>query len=77
MARGPSTGRPRFAYFPFGGGPRQCIGKDFALFEATIVLAMAAQRFEWQPVPGEEVRPEPRITLRPNAVRVLLKEMRR
>ncbi len=70
-----STGRPRFAYFPFGGGPRQCIGKDFALFEATIVLAMAAQRFEWQPVPGEEVRPEPSITLRPNAVRVILKEI--
>ncbi len=69
-----SAGRPRFAYFPFGGGPRQCIGKDFALFEATIVLAMAAQRFDWQPATGEVVRPEPRVTLRPNAVRVLLKE---
>ncbi len=71
-----SAGRPRCAYFPFGGGPRQCIGKDFALFEAVIVLAMASQRFDWQPVEGEVVRPEPRITLRPNAVRVLLKERR-
>ena len=49
--------RPRFAYFPFGGGPRQCIGKDFALYEAAVVLAMAAQRFDWQLAPGEEVHP--------------------
>jgi len=69
-----SAGRPRFAYFPFGGGPRQCIGKDFALYEAAVVLAMAAQRFEWWLAPGEVVTPNPRVTLRPNAVRVYLKE---
>jgi cytochrome P450 len=68
--------RPRFAYFPFGGGPRQCIGKDFALYEAAVVLAMAAQRFDWQLAPGEEVRPQLRATFRPNAVRVVLKERR-
>ena len=71
-----SAGRPRFAYFPFGGGPRQCIGKDFALYEAAVVLAMAAQRFDWQLAPGEEVRPKLRVTFRPNAVRLVLKERR-
>jgi len=69
-----SAGRPRYAYFPFGGGPRQCIGKDFALYEAAVVLAMAAQRFDWQLAPGADVHPQPRVTFRPNAVRVLLKE---
>ncbi len=66
--------RPRFAYFPFGGGPRQCIGKDFALYEAAVVLAMAVQRFDWQLAPGEEVHPQLRVTFRPNAVRLILKE---
>lgn len=69
-----SAGRPRFAYFPFGGGPRQCIGKDFALYEAAVVLAMAAQRFDWQLAPGEEVRPNLRVTFRPSAVRLVLKK---
>jgi len=72
-----SAGRPRFAYFPFGGGPRQCIGKDFALYEAAVVLAMAAQCFDWQLAPGEQVRPELRVTFRPNAVDVYLKELER
>ena len=71
-----SAGRPRFAYFPFGGGPRQCIGKDFALYEAVVVLAMTAQRFSWRLVPGENVTPHPRATLRPSAVRVYLEERR-
>ena len=71
-----SAGRPRFAYFPFGGGPRQCIGKDFALYEAAVVLAMAAQRFDWQLAPGEEVLPQLRVTFRPNAVRMVLKDRR-
>lgn len=66
--------RPRFTYFPFGGGPRQCIGKDFALYEAVVVLAMAAQRFDWQLAPGAEVRPLLRATFRPNAVPLLLRE---
>ena len=66
--------RPRFAYFPFGGGPRQCIGKDFALYEAVVVLAMAAQRFDWQLVPGTQVHQLPMVTLRPGGVRLLMKE---
>jgi cytochrome P450 len=73
---GRAAGRPRFAYFPFGGGPRQCIGKDFALYEAAVVLAMTAQCFDWTLAPGETVQPAPRATLRPNAVRVVLKERR-
>jgi cytochrome P450 len=57
--------RPRFAYLPFGGGPRQCIGNQFALVEATLALAMIGQRFEARLVPGQRIVPEPLITLRP------------
>jgi cytochrome P450 len=60
-----SRDRPRFAYFPFGGGPRQCIGNDFALVEARIILATLAQHFRLRLVPGHAVEPEPLITLRP------------
>ena len=56
---------PRFAYFPFGGGPRQCIGASFAMMEATLLLAAIAQRFQLRLVPGHPVVPFPSITLRP------------
>lgn len=56
---------PRFAYFPFGGGPRQCIGNTFALMEATLVLATIAQKFRFRLVEGHPVVPLPSITLRP------------
>jgi cytochrome P450 len=56
---------PKFAYFPFGGGPRICIGNNFALMEAAILLASVAQRFEVSLVPGRKVEPMPSITLRP------------
>jgi cytochrome P450 len=56
---------PRFAYFPFGGGPRQCIGNNFAVMEATLLLATIAQRFRIRLVPGHPVVPMPSITLRP------------
>jgi cytochrome P450 len=56
---------PRFAYFPFGGGPRQCIGNGFAQMEAALLLATIAQRFRLTLVPGQHVKPTPYVTLRP------------
>jgi cytochrome P450 len=56
---------PRFAYFPFGGGPRQCIGNAFATMEAVLLLATIAQRFRLRPVHGHPVVPVPSFTLRP------------
>src|SRR5499427_612913 len=64
---------PRFAYFPFGGGPRQCIGNSFALMEATLILATIAQKFRLRLVPDQPVVPLASITLRPRyGVRVVL-----
>jgi cytochrome P450 len=57
--------RPRFAYIPFGGGPRQCIGNQFALLELQLILATVARRFQVRVVEGSRVQPEPLITLRP------------
>jgi cytochrome P450 len=56
---------PRFAYFPFGGGPRQCIGAGFAMVEAYLLLATLAQRFRMDLAPGQRVEPYASITLRP------------
>jgi cytochrome P450 len=57
--------RPRYAYMPFGGGPRQCIGNNFALMEGQIILATLASRFRVDLAPGETIDPEPTVTLRP------------
>jgi cytochrome P450 len=57
--------RPRFTYFPFGMGPRQCIGEAFAWMEGILVLATFAQRWKMELVPGNPVEPEPLFTLRP------------
>jgi cytochrome P450 len=57
--------RPKFAYFPFGGGGRQCIGESFALMEATLALATIAQRWRLALVPGQKIALQPKITLRP------------
>jgi len=56
---------PRYAYFPFGGGPRQCIGNAFAMMEAVLILATIAQRYRLALVPGQRVTPTPYVTLRP------------
>jgi len=56
---------PRFAYFPFGGGPRQCIGNAFALMEATLILATIARKFRLRLVANHPVAPLASITLRP------------
>jgi cytochrome P450 len=60
-----SAGRPAYAYFPFGGGPRQCIGKGLALMEAQLILALVAQRFQLRHAPGHQVEPQALLTLRP------------
>ena len=62
---GQQTHRPRYAYLPFGAGPRQCIGNGFAITEAVMVLATTAQRWSLRPLPGRVVVPQPLITLRP------------
>jgi cytochrome P450 len=57
--------RPQFAYFPFGGGARVCIGEHFAKIEGILVLASIAQHFRLSLVPGQTIVPEPKMTLRP------------
>src|SRR5258707_9403945 len=67
------NGFPRFVYFPFGGGPRQCIGNTFALMEATLILATIARKFRLRLVANHPVVPLASITLRPrHGVRVML-----
>ena len=64
---------PAGAYFPFGDGPRRCIGQGFALLEAALVIGTIAQRFQFRLVPGHPVVPEPLITLRPrNGIQMTL-----
>jgi cytochrome P450 len=61
-ARGKET--PRFAYFPFGGGPRVCIGSHFAMLEATLMLALIARRWRVELLPGQTLTFKPSVTLR-------------
>lgn len=62
---GKGDGGPRYAYFPFGGGPRQCIGNNFALMEATLVVASVARRYRLDLVPGREIKVRERGSLVP------------
>jgi cytochrome P450 len=57
--------RPKFSYYPFGGGPRLCIGENFAWMEGSLVLATIAQRYKMRLAPGAVVENQPLVTLRP------------
>jgi cytochrome P450 len=57
--------RPRFAYFPFGGGNRQCIGESFAWMEGVLILATIAQQWRLDLLPDQQIDVQPKITLRP------------
>lgn len=57
--------RPKFSYFPFGGGPRVCIGEQFAWMEGVLLIAAIAQRWKMRLEPGQLIKPKPMITLRP------------
>ena len=68
---------PAYAYFPFGGGPRLCIGSSFARMEAMLLLATIAREFRLEPVPGGPPVPQPSITLRPRGgIRMKLNKRR-
>jgi cytochrome P450 len=70
--------RPQFSYFPFGGGPRRCIGEAFAWMEAALIIATLASRWRMRLAPGRKVEAQPRITLRPaGGVPVTLERRRR
>lgn len=56
---------PPAAYYPFGAGPWGCLGGQFGMVEAHLVLAMVAQRFSWELLPGHPVEPDPQLSLRP------------
>ncbi|WP_277753261.1 cytochrome P450 [Streptomyces sp. M3] len=56
---------PEYAWFPFGGGPRVCLGTRFAMVEAVLILAVLARRFELAVDPGT-INPVPTLTLQPD-----------
>jgi cytochrome P450 len=61
----PQEKLPKFAYFPFGGGPRHCLGEQFAWMEAVLIIAAISQHWEFHLVSGHRVEPQPLVTLRP------------
>jgi cytochrome P450 len=58
-------GRSRYAFLPFGGGPRVCIGASFATIEAAVILAALVRAVQFRPVVGHRPQPVARVTLRP------------
>lgn len=70
-----TKGLPKCAYFPFGVGPRVCIGNTFALAELPLLVAMIARRYQFTLVPGHPVLLSPSLTLRPRkGIKVTLKK---
>lgn len=68
---------PKFAYFPFGGGPRICIGNAFAMMEMTLVLATLSRRFRFELMPNQPIVPLPSVTLRPrDGIKMLVRARR-
>jgi cytochrome P450 len=65
FAAGNDANRPRYAYFPFNGGPHQCLGNHFALMEAQLIISIIAQHFCLQMVSQDNVLADPVLTLRP------------
>jgi cytochrome P450 len=61
-----SAGRPQYAYFPFGGGPRRCVGMRFALVQMQLMLAAIVQRFELDLQPGPPIAPRARLNFSPS-----------
>ena len=69
--------RPKFSYFPFGGGPRVCIGEGFAWIEGVLLIATVAQQWRMRLAAGAKVEPKPMITLRPRGGMRMVVERRR
>jgi len=61
-----TAARPSYSYLPFGAGPRSCLGGRFGMMEAVLVLAMIAQKYRLSLAPGQSVRPEASLSLRPH-----------
>jgi cytochrome P450 len=67
--------RPQFSYFPFGGGPRRCIGEGFAWMEGILLIATIARQWQMRLVPNHPVLLKPVITLRPkHGMRMTVKQ---
>jgi cytochrome P450 len=74
FARAQNPQRPKGAYFPFLGGPHQCIGNEFAMIEMQLIVAMVLQHFDLELAPDQPIVPRASITLRPNGpVQMVLK----
>ncbi|MBX7193743.1 MAG: cytochrome P450 [Sandaracinaceae bacterium] len=68
--------RPRFAYVPFGAGPRICLGASFAMLEAKAILAVLLRRFRFEVASGYRLVPEPLVTLRPKGGIAMVRHFR-